>query len=1469
VSIAFAILMPMQNDLLRRFLAAGLCTVLLAEPTLAAIPGEDFAGAPNFSLPGAIGQISESWGTVPGKNPDLILIQNLHVNRSVQFAISKILKSLKSQGLPTDQIAVEGATGPIPVGAMQRYPDARIRRKAADYLVQQGEMPGAVHFAVSEGEGGLFGIETAEYYQANLAMFRRSYAGRARLREEIAKIQRVLPNLKKDPASRGSAEQLEADLSAVSQLINNQVIEAELPALLRRATESIDRLKQVLPADRAAELTESLSGSVNFYALALLRNPQLFKNALAVRELAHQKTTIVITGGFHTRALAEGCRQRGLSYAVITPVVRLHDRIDETLYVERLLGHHLTPAQVQTGQDWATMQMLEPDFKVEQLGEPALAWASRPWGMRLGLMAAALSALGLSAPAKFQIPRPPEAVALTPATPVLQIAGITESQDTYMLSGLITANFINQTRGGRLLISIQPTQEGDSFQRFRATLWASQAGPGAERASLLIEGKRDAQGPWELTLSGKGIPEVDLEFARSMIQPYVEEGPSNDARFILPVSVLRELFRFPDVSTYLPVYFDTGKHVTLLQSHQPVEKLNSKKIPAAVTIRKLPDVPSTVPPSEATGSGGKTFIAAVSSLLLLAIPAVASADWLSLHPHSPFTWLDLARIIGFIGVIAAGTGVFGFYRGLRRGAYGDAQEKFSDVGFLALISLVSSLLMIVPPNRPVLGPRTRTGLTTGRAAPATPAAQTAERPKAAVTAPLETPAVHSVEPQAEPAPANSPATAEATGNPAAADAKGEIPALPPHAPATEPVVQAERFSEPPPPLLIEHKPAPMPETGLPDINLSRVDSYTARGVLRNGDTVYEFKNVNISDIKLLEAVAQWEGTGAAQHMTWRALPEGGKWTIPHLLDQRGNVYVLDLSALSADHVTLQASISGMQVANRQTVTLRKKGQGGFVLLGLLSTVALTNSLLIAVSVLGLTALVLTGVAALATWLLFWRQHRRASRVPAPEISKPSAPPYHLFALDKFLKAYANPNLLGFLAFVSNNGDWQILFLWREGSEKDQDMTLKDRVEATVEGIKVRDPFAIWLRPDGPPENYESLDRVISMYLARPGERPVSWSLSARDVRTESNLEQVIGNRIREKRPQPPDERRPPDNRGSRGPSHKLSLVLGILGSLASLASVFLVTQPSRPLTASVRPAEPPRLSVRESTIHREFLRPSRDNLSREIALYRELLEQDSPRSFLITARASAPGETINRVRISVIRPGESQLAAEIFGEETQPNQWDLCCGKPADFDTSVDIGTIVNFDEAGSPFGITFEIPAEILKRYAGMTLRVEAFDGRNWVLPRATLRSLKTKVTPTDPSQPLGSPSHPSPARQWTAPMAALSIALPGLGLAAPSPSDGIFWFGLASAAGVAAFAVTAILGFWTGKQNQAREDRARFDWVKKRLSHVTGAVRATPAVVAQLFAPARAWLNNRELARQLEAEAQREANQAVKFSA
>ena len=221
--------------------------------TLQSLQAAPSVEPPAFSiaLPGTLGFISDvySAGRVTSDKPNLILIQNLHVNRSVQFAISGILRQLKKQNLLPAQITVEGATGPMDVAEMQAYPDANIRKAASDYLVEQGEMPGAMHFVVTEGKGSLYGVETDEVFKANLETYQRTYEQRLRLKQELDKLSKALPRLRRNQSLRDKADLLSNDIEAVSHLVNAQTTPNELNSTLGKVS-GVDRSIKAGPAAR-------------------------------------------------------------------------------------------------------------------------------------------------------------------------------------------------------------------------------------------------------------------------------------------------------------------------------------------------------------------------------------------------------------------------------------------------------------------------------------------------------------------------------------------------------------------------------------------------------------------------------------------------------------------------------------------------------------------------------------------------------------------------------------------------------------------------------------------------------------------------------------------------------------------------------------------------------------------------------------------------------------------------------------------------------------------------------------------------------------------------------------------------------------------------------------------------------------------------------------------------------------------
>ena len=100
--------------------------------------------------------------------------------------------------------------------------------------------------------------------------------------------------------------------------------------------------------------------AVDFYALALLRDAELLKHAMELREMDRQKTSVMVIGGFHCAGITRRLRAEGFSYAVVTPQVKRMGAVDEDLYIERMLGRHLTAGDVLNDTHRPAIALWEP-----------------------------------------------------------------------------------------------------------------------------------------------------------------------------------------------------------------------------------------------------------------------------------------------------------------------------------------------------------------------------------------------------------------------------------------------------------------------------------------------------------------------------------------------------------------------------------------------------------------------------------------------------------------------------------------------------------------------------------------------------------------------------------------------------------------------------------------------------------------------------------------------------------------------------------------------------------------------------------------------------------------------------------------------------------------------------------------------------------------------------------------------------
>jgi hypothetical protein len=174
-----------------------LSSVLFIQPAAFSAPGPvSLSTLPsNFIPPSAVATLTS---VVPGdashQTPDILLIQDLHFNYSVQRNISRLLEFFNKQGLMGTNVAVEGATGEVDDSLLTGIKDAKVKEEVSDFLMHNGELTGAQYFAVLHG-GALQGVENPELYNANLEIFRQSYGARMRAVRKIDALRTRLSTL--------------------------------------------------------------------------------------------------------------------------------------------------------------------------------------------------------------------------------------------------------------------------------------------------------------------------------------------------------------------------------------------------------------------------------------------------------------------------------------------------------------------------------------------------------------------------------------------------------------------------------------------------------------------------------------------------------------------------------------------------------------------------------------------------------------------------------------------------------------------------------------------------------------------------------------------------------------------------------------------------------------------------------------------------------------------------------------------------------------------------------------------------------------------------------------------------------------------------------------------------------------------------------------------------------------------------
>ncbi|HVO32403.1 MAG TPA: hypothetical protein VMU17_00720, partial [Elusimicrobiota bacterium] len=185
--------------------------------------------------PAAIGSVVASFNgprsTVGSSaNPQLIIVQDLHFNYSVQKNIARLLQFLDEKGLIGKMVAVEGATGPVDNRLLAAVQNPRARAEFADFFMANGELTGSQYFAVLSGQPDrLIGVEDPVLFQANRKIFSDSFELRQQVRRQLLALLDRLDSL----SGRLSTRTVRALLRAEQAWLNGKLSTDEYWNLLR------------------------------------------------------------------------------------------------------------------------------------------------------------------------------------------------------------------------------------------------------------------------------------------------------------------------------------------------------------------------------------------------------------------------------------------------------------------------------------------------------------------------------------------------------------------------------------------------------------------------------------------------------------------------------------------------------------------------------------------------------------------------------------------------------------------------------------------------------------------------------------------------------------------------------------------------------------------------------------------------------------------------------------------------------------------------------------------------------------------------------------------------------------------------------------------------------------------------------------------------------------------------------------
>jgi hypothetical protein len=152
-----------------------------------------------------------------------------------------------------------------------------------------------------------------------------------------------------EEAIRENLGKIDASMDLLKRLVANQLTPSEVPLALMRMPELIETAEMLLvKSPLKDQATRVVRESLNFYPYAMLRDDTLTANSLkSLESYGADATGILVTGGFHTDAIADNLRRKNIPYMIIHPVITRDLLASEHLnYIKRVGKEHVTPDEM-------------------------------------------------------------------------------------------------------------------------------------------------------------------------------------------------------------------------------------------------------------------------------------------------------------------------------------------------------------------------------------------------------------------------------------------------------------------------------------------------------------------------------------------------------------------------------------------------------------------------------------------------------------------------------------------------------------------------------------------------------------------------------------------------------------------------------------------------------------------------------------------------------------------------------------------------------------------------------------------------------------------------------------------------------------------------------------------------------------------------------------------------------------------